>query len=151
MMAAAAVSDPLLDTEQAPDAYAFTIAHLRPITASGNAIGVNRWLAGMVLPYRMVERVAGLTTIEYDLATVRVHTFGQDVNEAYREGRRTDARMMLLAKYSTTDVLMDDGSIANCDWMEISDAAHEEPYASKSVVTRVVSEYILALQRGGPA
>ncbi|MGV7852717.1 hypothetical protein PJM29_31605, partial [Mycobacterium kansasii] len=67
---------------------------------------------------------------------------------AYREGRRTDARMMLLARYASTDVAMDNGSMANCDWLEITEAAHEEPYASKSVVTRVVSGYHLALQRG---
>lgn len=102
----------------------------------------------MVLPYRMVERVTGGTTVEADYAVVRVHTFGADVDEAYREGRRTDARMMLLARYASTDVAMDNGSMANCDWLEITEAAHEEPYASKSVVTRVVSGYHLALQRG---
>ncbi|RFZ11184.1 hypothetical protein DSM43518_02024 [Mycobacterium marinum] len=142
------MSDPLLDGYAAPGAVQFIIAHLRPITLSVNAIGANKWSAQTPLPFRWVERVTGPTTIEADFATLRVHTFGKDVDEAYAEGRRTDARIMLLVRYATTDVLMDDGSIANCDSVELTEASHEEPYASKSVVTRVVNELRVVLQRG---
>ena len=143
------MSDPLLYDYAAPDATAFVIAHLRPITNSRTAIGAHRWTAGpdIPLPYRMVERITGPATIELDYAVMRVHTFGSDVNQAYREGRRTDGRMMLLVRNATTDVLMDDGSTANCDWCEINELAHEVGYGSTEL-TRVVSEYHLALQAG---
>lgn len=126
-----------------PNAEAFVLAWLLPFTGAG-ALGSERWTAGMVLPYRTVTRVAGPRTENADLPTIRVHTFAETYTEAAREGKNTDDRMMILVNDPSQDIVMADG-IANCDWLEISEAAHYEDYASKSVVTRFVSEYRLGL------
>lgn len=128
-----------------PNAVAFVLAWLLPLAGSTNKLGPERWEAGGPLPYRMVTRVAGPRTLDSDYPTIRVHTFGSDYTEAAREADKTDARMMLLGDCQSLDVTMSDGSLANCDWLEVSEAAHEEPYAAKSVVTRFVSEYRLGL------
>lgn len=139
------MSAPLLYPLRAPDAVAFVMAHLRPIVASPLAIGANRWQAGTILPYRMVLRVTGPRSAMADFPVVRVHTFGADVNQAYREGNDTDARMQKLVDDPLYPVDMGEGVLANCSWCEITEAAHEVEYKSKSVVTQVVSEYSLKL------
>ncbi len=128
---------------KALDAEVFLIAWLRPLATSATAIGTKRWTTGLPFPYRTVKRVTGPRTQDQDLPVIWVDTFAATYGDAAREAGRTDERMQTLVDYPGWDTVLPDGRVAHCDWAEISEVAHEEPYAAESVVTRFASEYRL--------
>jgi hypothetical protein len=139
---------PLQHDLKAVNAEVFLSAWLLPLiatTPASEAIGSKRWAAGMVLPYRTVRRITGMRTIDADLPMMRVDTLAASYTDAAREADRTDSRVMVLVNNPEWGIPMPDGSTAFCEWAEISAAAHEEPYAAQSVVTRFVSEYRFGL------
>lgn len=135
---------PLQHHLKAPLAVHFLTAWYLPITEPAR-VGAKRWTAGGPLPYRAIVRVSGHMTSDADYPLMRVHTFAPNITEALLEGQKTDDRMQILVDYPGWGTVMPNGKVAHCDWAEISEAAHEEPYAAESVVTRMVSEYRLGL------
>lgn len=132
-----------------PNGIVFVIAHLLPLATTPNpqdSVAAKRWAAGMPLPYRAVTRVTGATDLLADHPRIRVHTFGATFTEAMLEADRSHMRMLLLLNDPLYDVVMPGGSIANCESLDASDGPHEEPYASSSVVTRFVAEYLPVLR-----
>lgn len=132
-----------------PNAIAFVIAHLLPLahtTSPQDAVSAHRWAAGMALPYRAVTRVDGGDDQITDFPVIRVHTFAADYTTAAREADRTHRRMLILAEDPLYDVTMPGNITANCAGLSVIRGPHEVDYASSSVVTRFVSEYIPALR-----
>lgn len=132
----------------APNSQSFVLAHLLPLAGDWGHLGAKSWTTGMVLPYRMVTLIPGPSDLISSYSTVRTHTFAKTFTEANNEAWNTHRRMLVLADDPLTNVVMSDGSIANCEWLEVSEEPHEEPYAAESVVTRFVSEYHLGLHFG---
>lgn len=137
-----------------PNAVAFVLAWLLPAAASPLNLGSKRWSTGAPLPYWMVHRVTGADDLISDFPVVRVHTIAATETECQREMDRVNARMRVLVDDPLTDVLMPDGSIANCDWCEIPEGPRPDPppYSSvlatdpaAAVVSRLVTEYQLGL------
>jgi hypothetical protein len=132
---------------KALDAEVFLIAWLKPLVAgalANTSIGTDR-TSSMPLPYRMVNRVTGIRTVDADYPVMWVHTFATKRSDAAREAGLTDDRMQRLVEYPGWDTVLPDGRVAQCDWAEISEAAHWEAYAAESVINRFVSEYKLCL------
>lgn len=132
-----------------PNSIVFVIAHLLPLATTPrpqDSVAAKRWVAGMPLPYRAITRVAGGTDQLSDNPTIRVHTFGATFTEAMHEADRSHLRMLLLLDDPLYDVVMPDGSIANCESLTAPDGPHEEPYAASSVITRFVAEYLPVLR-----
>lgn len=155
------MTQPLLHGEAPPNEVAFVLAWLLPITGvdlpltapftlDPNTVGVGaeRWEAGMILPYRSVTVFPVHQDLISSYSIVRVHTFGDSYEHASDEADKTHSRMLVLADDPLTDVLMADGSIANCQSLggEHCIRPHKQPYAAESVVTHFVSEYDLALR-----
>lgn len=142
-----------------PNSQAFYLAWLLPLTGidlpvtapftvdpDTLAIGAKRWQAGMPLPYRMIRVIPGGNDLITSYAKIRVHTFHETYTQASHEADRSHLRMMLLADDPLLDVLMFDGSTANCASLSCCEESHEEPYTASSVVTRFVAEYDSALR-----
>lgn len=133
-----------LDVSQVP-AEVFLRARML-LTADGpSSVGSKLWTAGMPLPYRTVRRLAGPLTPYGDEPLMRVHTFAATYSEAATEAAKTDANILTLVNYPGWGTTLPSGLVVHCDWAEITDAAHEEPYGAESVVTRFVSEYRFSL------
>jgi hypothetical protein len=77
-----------------PSINEVVVAWLLPIGAA-NSASVER-PTGAVLPFRMVNRVAGKDDKITDSATVSVHTFGATMDEAEAAARMTHRRMLAL-------------------------------------------------------
>lgn len=125
----------------------FMLAWMMPLAAGTpqqEYVAAKRWATGLKLPYRYVTRIAGPMTEDADYPTLRIHTLASTLTAAYQEGDRTDSRLRVLADYPGWTVTLG-GLVYNCDWLEITEAAHEEPYGAETVVTRVVSECRLCL------
>lgn len=136
-----------LDESQVP-AEVFLRARML-LTASGpGAVGSKLWAVQsppMPLPYRTVRRISGPLTPYGDEPLMRVHTFAATYAEAATEAAKTDANILTLVNYPGWGTTLPSGLVVTCDWAEITDAAHEEPYGAESVVTRFVSEYRFSL------
>ncbi len=129
-----------LDVSQVP-AEVFLRARM-VLTADGpGSVGSKLWTAGMPLPYRTVRRLAGPLTPYGDEPLMRVHTFAATYSAAATEAAKTDANILTLVDYPGWGTTLPSGLVVHCDWAEITEAAHEEPYGAESVVTRFVSEY----------
>jgi len=133
-----------LDVSQVPAEW-FLRARLLPIASGPGAVGSQLWKTGLPLPYRSVRRIAGALTPYGDEPLMRVHTFGADYTTAQSEAAKTDASILVLVEYPGWGTTLPDGRVVHCDWAEITEAAHEEPYGAESVVTRFVSEYRFGL------
>lgn len=122
---------PLQSPYAPPDPMVFALNWYRPLGAA-DAIAAKRWAAGMKTPYRWISVVnnprKGFTTYP----VIRIHTLAATYTEAAREANRTDNRSQVLVEYP--------GYVPNLLFCEITEAAHEEPYAAESVATRFVSE-----------
>lgn len=137
-----------------PNSIVFVISHLMPLATTPHkqdSIAAKRWSTGMPLPYRAVTRTTGNTDQLADYPHVRVHTFAATFTDAMREADRTHQRMLLLLDDPLYDVVMPDGSIANCESLTIIEGPHEEEYPASSVVTRFVAEYLPVLRLTPPA
>lgn len=110
----------LLDVDT-PRAIPFTLAWLSPL----GPVDITR-AEGGPLPFRMVSLIYAVDDTDegYSRARVSVHTFaegagGDDADTvAYREADRTHRRMLYLARYPATDVVMPDNTIANAEYVE---------------------------------
>lgn len=131
---------PLAAEYKAVDPILFTTSYFKPLGAS-NAIAPKRWATGMVMPYRWVEVVSNPRAAYASWPVVRVHTLAATYTAAAIEANRTDARAQVLVDYPGWPVTLPDSSIVKCFFAEITEAAHEEPYAAETVATRFVSEY----------
>ena len=130
------------------NAEVFLRAWLLPIvttTPAAKAIGSKLWVPGLPLPYRAPRRVTGPQTEYSDEPVMHVHTFGADYAAAAIAAGATDDRMRVLVEYPGWGTTLSDGRVVQCDWVEITAAAHHEPYSAESVVERFVSEYRLCL------
>jgi hypothetical protein len=143
---------PLLLGRAAPNAQAFVLAHLAPLnglTTPPGGVGSLRNPKDP-LPFRLVQRVAGANDLFSDFPVVSVHTFGANTGNladtlASRAADITHRRMLVLLDDPTTDVIMADGSIANCEYLEVKEAPRKEPYRDTSVI-RYVARYELGLK-----
>lgn len=133
-----------LDESQVP-AEVFLRARMLLTAAGPGSVGAKLWVAGMPLPYRTVRRIAGPLNPYGDEPLMRVHTFAATYTEAATEAAKTDANILTLVNYPGWGTTLPNGLVVTCDWAEITDAAHEEPYGAESVVTRFVSEYRFSL------
>lgn len=121
------------------------LSPLAAVTPWQRVIASQMWTAGAPKPYRAVRRITGPRTVYSDEPVMRVHTFADTYSAAAFEAGRTDDIVLVLVDYPGWGTTMPDGRIVQCDWAEIVEAAHEEPYAASSVVTRFVSEYRFGL------
>lgn len=132
-----------------PIGIVFVMAHLMPLATTPNpqdSVVPKRWSAGMPLPCWAVTGLGGPTDFLADHPRIRVHTFGATYTDAMLRSWDAHQRMMLLLNNPLYDVVMPDGSIANCESLDAPDSPHEEPYAASSVVTRFVAEYLPVLR-----
>ena len=140
---------PLQSDYKALNAVAFMIAWYRPIAASTKSIGEKLWTPDLPKPYRAIRRITGSRTDDADYPVLRIHTFIDANPNLYAAGRaevdKTDERALQLVHYPGLDTVLSDGSVAHCDWAELSEAAHEEEYGAESVVLRFVSELKLCI------
>lgn len=135
-----------LKAEYVPvDDIAFAIAFFRPLALSANHIAAKRWGTGMPLPYRFITRVGGGRDEQADYPVLRIHTLAATWPDAKRAGNDTDNRAQVLVDYPGWSVTLPNGVVAHCEWAEITESAHEEPYAAETVATRFVSEMRLCL------
>lgn len=138
------MSAPLHAEYTAIPAEVFLQCYLSPlvtVTPWQKAMGSKLWVAGLPKPYRAVRRISGARTADSDQPLMRVHTFGSSYTEAAEEAAKNDERVQVLVDYPGWSTTLPDGRVVHCDWAEITEAAHEEPYSAESVVTRFVSEY----------
>lgn len=145
------MSSPLLHPRKPANAVAFVIAWLRPIGDSPLQFGSKRWSVAAPLPYWMPTRVTGPATVLTDYPVVRIHTTAATETEChYAMGRAID-RMYVLADDPLTDVLMDDGSIANCEWAEMTEGPRPDPTSAmasdptSAAVSRLVCTWALGI------
>lgn len=134
---------PLQHDLEAIAAEAFFRSWLLPIVTTSPAaagVGSKLWTTGLPKPYRAVRRISGHRTEDTDYPLMRIHTFGADYTSAAHAAAATDDRIWQLVNYPGWDTVLPDGRVAHCDWVEMPEAAHEEPYAAETVVTRFVSE-----------
>jgi hypothetical protein len=121
------------------------LAPLVSVTPWQQGVGPKMWTTNTIKPYRTVRRISGPRTADSDEPLMRVHTFGSTYTEAANEAARNDERVQVLVDYPGHGVTLPSGLVVHCDWAEISEAAHEEPYGAESVVTRFVSAYRFSL------
>lgn len=133
-----------LDETQVP-AEVFLRARMMLTDPTPGAVGSALWSSKLPVPYRACRRIAGPLTPYGDEPLMRVHTFAATYSEAATEAAKTDANILTLVNYPGWATTLPNGLVVNCDWAEITDAAHEEPYGAESVVTRFVSEYRFSL------
>jgi hypothetical protein len=126
----------------APDPQEFLLAWLAPL---GDECSTRR-NPNDPLPFRMVVRVGGAGDLFSDFPLMSVHTFGATDTLASRASKVTEQRLLVLLDDPTTNVLMPDGSIANCENFEVKEAARKEHYHNTSVI-RYVGRYALGLKR----
>lgn len=148
------MTQPVLYERQPPNATAFVLAWLRPIAASPLHLGSKRWAAGAPLPYWMVNRVTGGNDFISDFPVIRLHTIAETETECQREMDRANNRMMALVVDPLLEVVMADGSVANCQWVETLEGPRPDPPPRSSVmgtdpasaaVARLVTTYQLGL------
>lgn len=135
---------PLQAEYVAVPAEVFLMNYLVPLVTATpweKAMAAKMWAADMPKPYRAVRRISGPRTADSDEPLMRVHTFGGTYTEAASEAAKNDDRVQVLVDYPGWGTTLPSGLVVHCDWAEITDAAHEEPYGAESVVTRFVSEY----------
>jgi hypothetical protein len=130
----------------APNAEAFVRAWLLPLADDPALVGSKRWEAGMGLPYRLVTRLGGDCDLIGDGAVVRVHTFAATYTAAARAADDTHRRMLLLAENPLADVVMGDGSVANCSSLDRATAPTHQEYGAETVVERFICEYAITLR-----
>jgi hypothetical protein len=135
------VTAPLKSEYTSVDPILFGISYFRPLAASPNAIAAKRWGSGMVLPYRWVSAPATTRTADASYSTIRLHVIAATFTDAARAGKDNDDRAQVLVDYPGWTFALPDGRVVACEWFEIPEAAHEEPYAAETVATRFVSEY----------
>lgn len=136
-----------LDVSQVP-AEVFLRARMLLTAAGPGSVGSQLWRVQsppLPLPYRTVRRLAGPLTPYGDEPLMRVHTFAATYSAAAIEAAKTDANILTLVDYPGWGTTLPSGLVVHCDWAEITEAAHEEPYGAESVVTRFVSEYRFCL------
>lgn len=126
------MSAPLASSAKAIDPMVFALGWFRPLGAA-DATAAKRWATGLPKPYRWVTVISDPRAGYVSYPVIRVHTLAGTYTEAAREAIRTDNRAQVLVDYP--------GWVPNCLFAEITEAAHEEPYAAESVATRFVSEY----------
>lgn len=140
---------PLRSDYKALNAVAFAIAWYRPIAASTKSVGEKLWTPDLPKPYRAIRRVTGNRTTDADYPTLRIHTFIDASPNNYAAGRaevdKTDERAMQLVNYPGWDTVLSDGTVAHCDWADLTEVAHDEEYGAESVVLRFVSELKLGI------
>jgi hypothetical protein len=140
---------PLQSDYKALNAVGFLIAWYRPLAATPGSLGAKLWTTGQPKPYRAITRVTGGRTDDADYPTLRIHTFIDSAANSYSAGMaevdKTDERAMQLVHFPGYDTVMPDGSVAQCEWAELTEAAHEEDYGAESVVLRFVSELKLGI------
>lgn len=140
---------PLQSDYKALNAVGFLIAWYRPIAANPASLGAKLWVTGQPKPYRAITRVTGGQTDDADYPTLRIHTFIDAAPNSYAAGMaevaKTDERARQLVHFPGYDNVMPDGSVAHCDWAELTEAAREEDYGAESVVLRFVSEMKLCI------
>ena len=140
---------PLTSDYKALNAVGFLIAWFKPINTTPGSTGAKLWATGNPKPYRAITRVTGGRTDDADYPMLRIHTFIDAAPNAYTAGMaevdKTDQRAMQLVHNPGLDTVMPDGSVAHCDWAELTEAAHEEEYGAESVVLRFVSELKLGI------
>lgn len=140
---------PLQSDYKALNAVGFLIAWFKPINATPGSTGAKLWVSGNPKPYRAITRVAGGRTDDADYPTLRIHTFIDAAANNYSAGMaevdKTDQRALQLVQFPGWDTVLPDGSVAQCEWAELTEAAHEEDYGAESVVLRFVSELKLGL------
>ena len=149
---------PLHLYEESVAAEAFLRAWLLPVVTTSPAdrgVGSELWnpsaQPSMPLPYRAVRRISGPISPYSDEPLMRVHTFGagatarQHYSAASAAARDTDNRLLVLVDYPGYSVTLSSGLVVNCDWAEITEAAHEEPYGAETVVIRFVTEIRLGM------
>ena len=148
------MTEPLLHPRKPANAVAFVIAWLRPIGTSPLQFGSKRWSTELPLPYWMPTRVAGGGNIVSDYPVVRIHCVAATESECQRAMDRANDRMRILDEYPLTDVLMDDGSTANCEFAEMTEGPRPDPPpyssliatdAASAVVSRLVSTWSLGI------
>lgn len=125
-------------------AETFLMAYLAPLVTTSpwqQAMAPKMWAAGAPKPYRAVRRITGGRSQYSDEPLMRVHTFADTYTQASAEAAKNDERVQVLVDYPGWGTTLPNGLVVTCDWAEIPEAAHEEPYGAESVVTRFVSEY----------
>lgn len=136
---------PLQHDQSVNPAEVFLREWLLPIASGPGAVGSPLWMPGLPRPYRAVRRISGRRTEDGDFPLMRVHTFGATYTEAATEAAKTDSRLLVLADYPGWSTTVSNSARVCCDWVEITEAAREEPYSAESVVIRFVSEVSLGL------
>lgn len=144
-----------MSDRRAPGAVPFVLAYLLPfiraqeppLSPATAHLGAKRWKAGGPLPYWTVTALGGPEDMLSAYPTVRVHTLAAGDTAATAWAELLHSHMLDLVDDPLIDVAMADGTLAGVDWVEVISLPHEEPYAAESVVTRLISEYQLALPR----
>ena len=129
-------------------AETFLMNYLAPLVTTvpwQSAMAPKMWVTGAPKPYRAVRRITGGRGQYTDEPLMRVHTFAGSYTEAAAEAAKNDERVQVLVDYPGWGTTLPSGLVVHCDWAEITEAAHEEPYGAESVVTRFVSEYRFCL------
>lgn len=137
----------------APNAQAFVLAWLEPLndlTTPPGGVGSRR-RPGDPLPFRMVTRITGAGDLYSDYPVVSVHTFGDaSISQAdtytNREADITDRRMLLLLEDPTINVVMADGTVANCEYLAVKEAPKKVEYHDTSVI-RYMARYEIGFKR----
>lgn len=120
----------------APSVERVVCAWLRPLGRAGT------WrLAGDVLPFRLVNRVAGADdpTQGIDIPILSVHTFAIR-DEALDESILTHQRMMYLARFPFTDIELPSSEIVNVNYLECVEKPIQIDYGDPNLL-RYVGRY----------
>lgn len=118
-----------LHEQKPPDAIVMMLAHLAPL----GPCEMER-KPDDPLPFRQVNMIDGTydTNLFYCTVVLSIHTFGNTVTEAQREGAKTDQRIMLLGS-EIVDVPMPDGTVANVDYIDFQQFSTQREYKADNV------------------
>ncbi len=104
--------------------------------------------SGAVLPYRMVNRLPGPSTVLVDTGTYSVHTFALTKANAQAEAMKTHDRILSLASLwaGQQKVTMFDGSEVYADNVVITEFPHWVQWDNQNTMHRYIGTYRIDLR-----
>lgn len=103
---------------------------------------------GAVLPYRMVNRIPGPSTVLVDTGTYSVHTFAQTKADAQTEAMKTHDRILALASQwaGQQKITLYDGREVYADDVVINEFPSWVQWDSQNTMHRFVGTYRIDLR-----
>lgn len=99
--------------------------------------------SGAALPYRMVHRIPGPSTVLVDTGLYSVHTFASTKPAAQEEAMATHDRILALSSLWAGQgrVVMHDGLVVYADNVGIQEFPHWEQWDAQNSIHRFVGTY----------